>query len=153
MRAWQLLVAAMYCPAVVPRVASASVSRSNWRSLRQRADFLRVQNTGQKWVTPSFVLLALRPSGSPATDSLPAFGITVTKKATKALGGAVVRNRIRRRLRAAIDHVVPQFHLSGWELALMARSESMDKEFTLLVKDLSWAIKRLGAEPVVIHEG
>ena len=135
MPAWQPSVAATFWPVVVPKAANASVSRCNWQPLRQRADFLRLQQTGRKWVTPAFVVRCVR------TDSqdLPQFGLTVTKK----IGNAVIRNRIRRRLRPVLDRMVEQTPLNGWQIVLIARAEAATLDADKLLRDLHWAIKRL----------
>ena len=75
----------------------------------------------------------------PVDIKRPQVGLTVTKK----LGGAVIRNRIRRRLRAAIDEV----DLPLWQISLIARSEAETCDFTELVKNLKWALKRLDQKP------
>ncbi len=122
-------------PAAALKAASASVSLQtrNWDSLRQRADFLRLQEQGQKWVTPVFIVYA-----KPAEVKRPQVGLTVTKK----LGGAVIRNRIRRRLRAAADKV----ELPLWQISLIARSEALNCDFNELTKNLQWALKRLAVK-------
>lgn len=58
--------------------------------LRNRFEFLRVQNTGFKVSSHDFIALALE-NHTPVTR----LGLTVSKK----VGNAVVRNRIRRHLR------------------------------------------------------
>ena len=69
-------------------------------TLKKRAEFLRLRG-GARWATPSCVV-ETKPAADPgATARGPRFGFTVTKK----LGNAVVRNRIRRRLRAALSAV------------------------------------------------
>jgi ribonuclease P protein component len=60
--------------------------------LRRRAEFLKVQETGQKFPSEAFLALVL-PNGRP--DGETRLGVTVSTK----VGNAVVRNRIRRRLR------------------------------------------------------
>ena len=126
----------MSCPAVAPKAASASASRcKNWRPLRLRSQFLHLQAKGHTWVTPCFVLQALRGD----TDLPPHFGLTVTKK----MGGAVVRNRIRRRLRSVIDACPALPVHRGWQFVLIARAPSLTTEFTQLQRDLAWAIKRV----------
>jgi ribonuclease P protein component len=57
------------------------------RRLRKRADFLRVQREGRPIRTAHFILLVAKGVAGPAR-----FGVVATKK----LGGAVVRNRIKR---------------------------------------------------------
>jgi ribonuclease P protein component len=60
------------------------------RRLRRRADFLRVQSEGRRISTPHFtVLVAAQPGPRPGPARL---GIVATRK----LGGAVQRNRVKR---------------------------------------------------------
>ena len=63
--------------------------------LRRRADFKAVAG-GRRISRRGFVLQALRAAGDEARPAR--VGFTVTRK----IGNAVVRNRIRRRLRAAV---------------------------------------------------
>ncbi len=128
-------MAVTFWPAAVPKAANVFVSRCNWQPLRQRADFLRLQQTGQKWVTPAFVVRCAYTD----SQSAPQFGLTVTKK----IGNAVVRNRIRRRLRPVLDRLVEQTPLNGWQIVLIARSEAETLEADKLLRDVQWAIKRL----------
>ena len=64
-----------------------------YQSLRRRSDFARVQRRGKRQVGPLFVLLATEARDGSRV------GITVTK----AIGNAVVRNRLRRRVKAILD--------------------------------------------------
>jgi ribonuclease P protein component len=108
-----------------------------WTSLRQRADFLKLQSTGQKWITPAFVVQILAETDS--ADPV-AIGFTATKK----LGGAVVRNRCKRRLRAACDIAINNYKTSGIKLVLIARTDTLTRDFVQLTKDLEWALRKLG---------
>lgn len=118
------------------KAVNACASLRNWQSLRHRADFLRLQKNGQKWITPAFVIqLSFRNDSSLP----PEIGFTATKK----LGNAVIRNRCRRRLRAMCDNVVSQFTMQGVQAVIIARSESETTDFEKLSKDLRWALRRL----------
>jgi ribonuclease P protein component len=64
-----------------------------YASLRRRGDFARVQRRGARRVGPAFVVL------STAGRDVSRVGITVAK----TVGNAVVRNRIRRRVKAILD--------------------------------------------------
>jgi ribonuclease P protein component len=58
--------------------------------LRRRHEFVSLQRDGQRRHTPHLVLIR-----RPATGSLSRLGVTVSKR----VGGAVVRNRVKRLLR------------------------------------------------------
>ena len=68
----------------------------------------------------SYLVLYARPNRS-ATNRV---GITVSKK----LGGAVVRNRVRRRLREVYRLHETQFS-PGWDIVVVARSRCIDAPF------------------------
>ena len=112
-------------------------SIQNTPGLRKRAEFLRVQSTGKKWVSTSVIVMA---APAPAPGGAVTFGLTVTKKLNKS---AVVRNRIRRRLRAAAYDVLPAKAKTGVDYVLIGRTESEHIPYDKLCTDLSWCLKRL----------
>lgn len=103
--------------------------------LTKRAEFLKVQTHGKKWVAPGLIVMA---APSQATEIR--FGLTVTKKLSKS---AVVRNRIRRRLRAAAYDILPDKALKGTDYVLIGRPESLNIDYEKLCSDLRWCLKRL----------
>lgn len=130
-----------------PPVTPARIAESRDRPverLKRRGDFLRVAGYGRKWVTPGFILQAApRPrtghGGEPGVRPPARVGFTVSRK----VGKAVVRNRARRRLRAAADLVFPQAAHPGWDFVLIGRRETNDRVFAALVRDLNTALERL----------
>ncbi len=107
-------------------------------SLKKRGDFLRVQSTGQKWVTPTLII-QMAPS-SMTDPTMVRYGLTVTKKIYKK---AVDRNRVKRRLRPIIQSVSLDLHLHGVDIVFIARAAALDAPYEALQKDLRWAVKRL----------
>lgn len=104
-------------------------------SLKRREDFLRLRG-GVRWSTGAFVIETKR-RGECCDDkdraaAGPRFGFTVTKK----LGGAVVRNRIRRRLKEALRCLEPDAALPGHDYVLIARAGASDWSFERLKQDL-----------------
>jgi ribonuclease P protein component len=104
-------------------------------SLKRREDFLRLRG-GVRWSTGAFVIETKRrgehPGANGRVEAGPRFGFTVTKK----LGGAVVRNRIRRRLKEALRSLEPAVALPGQDYVLIARSRASDATFEQLKQDL-----------------
>jgi ribonuclease P protein component len=104
-------------------------------TLRKRADFVAA-NRGKRAATPGFVLLVRdRKDADPAIR----VGFTVTKK----IGGAVVRNRMKRRFRALAREVVPAQGFIGADHVMVGRSGGIERDFALLRSDLSAALDRL----------
>jgi ribonuclease P protein component len=106
--------------------------------LKRRAEFLRVAGSRQKSVTPSLVLQAA-PSPDPATQAT-RIGFTASRK----VGIAVVRNRARRRLKAAVAATMPLHAAAGHDYVLIARAETVRRPYADLVGDLESGLKRLG---------
>lgn len=110
----------------------------NLVTLKKRAEFLRVRG-GARWATPACVVEA-KPAaeGSPA-DQPARFGFTVTKK----LGKANVRNRIRRRLKAAAAGLAGTKARPGTDYVLIAREAAYTLPFAEIVKHLDQALQRV----------
>jgi len=66
-------------------------------------------------------------------------GFTVTKK----IGGAVVRNRMKRRFRALAREVVPARGLAGADHVMIGRAKGIERDFSLLKTELVGALDRL----------
>jgi len=112
--------------------------RSPVGGLTRRPEFLRVAAKGRKSVTPGLILQAYR---QPADADALRVGFTASRR----VGGAVQRNRARRRLRAAVAAVMPQHAKRGHDYVVIARTESLRRPFGALVHDLETALRRLGA--------
>ena len=96
--------------------------------------------------TASFLIEAKARQKESAAGPEARFGFTVTKK----LGGAVQRNRIRRRIKAAITEVKDPLELAGFDYVVVARSAAFDRTFALIREDAVKAltqIQKLAAAP------
>lgn len=104
--------------------------------LKKRPEFLSVNAAQTKWVSDTVIVQA-KPAQTPETFR---FGVTATKKT----GNAVIRNRIKRRLRAAIDELARDHNFNGFDIVLVGRVQTAECDWDKLVKDLRWCLKRLG---------
>jgi ribonuclease P protein component len=66
-------------------------------------------------------------------------GFTVTKK----IGGAVVRNRMKRRFRALAREIVPMKGFSGADHVMIGRAHGIERNFETLRSELAGALDRL----------
>jgi ribonuclease P protein component len=103
--------------------------------LTRRSEFLRVAGKGQKVARPGVLLQALPGTGAP---------LRVGFTATRRLGGAVMRNRAKRRLREAARLLLGQTRPAGWDLVLIAREATAKRRFATLVGDLRGALRQAG---------
>lgn len=87
---------------------------------------------------PGLVLQARRRDDQGGAQRV---GFTASRK----VGGAVVRNRAKRRLRAAAEQVIPAHGKTGYDYVLIARGGTANRPFPALLADLEAALKRVGA--------
>jgi ribonuclease P protein component len=89
---------------------------------------------------PGFVLQA---APVPADMSLPSIrvGFTVSRK----VGNAVVRNRVRRRLREAARMVIPGRARPDLDYVLVGRQAAVARDFAAIREELLEALRRLKA--------
>ena len=74
-------------------------------------------------------------------DGDPSVGVGFT--ATRKIGGAVVRNRAKRRLREAARALLPRLGTPGADYVLIARMGTADRDWTRLLDDVTSALTRL----------
>jgi len=88
---------------------------------------------------PGFVLQAAPvPTDPPPVARV---GFTVSKK----VGNAVVRNRVRRRLREIAGQVIPEHARADLDYVLIGRHAAIERDFALMRRDLVEALGRLKA--------
>lgn len=100
--------------------------------LKKRAEFLAVAGRGRKQARGSLLVQALPHDGALR------LGFTATKK----LGNAVVRNRAKRRMRAAARAELAG--ATGHDVVLVAREAIRENSFSDLRADLRAALDKLG---------
>lgn len=103
-------------------------------SLKKNHEFLRLYNKGKSASSPLLILYCRR-NGKRMTR----LGITVGKK----VGKAVVRNKLRRRLRECY-RINEDLFARGWDIVVVARAKSRDASFAELCSDFLALSSRLG---------
>jgi ribonuclease P protein component len=106
--------------------------------LKKRPEFLAVAAAARKCVTTSVVVQA-RPAAADTPSGAPArFGFTATRK----IGGSVVRNRARRRIKAAAALLGPAHAKPGVDYVFVARAAVLTRPWTKLLQDVEQGIAR-----------
>jgi ribonuclease P protein component len=103
--------------------------------IKTRADFLRAQR-GRRQSASGLGLEVCTSSETPELSRAARFGVTASRK----VGGAVSRNRAKRRLRAVATAVLPLSGRAGHDYVLIARVATLSRSFPALLGDLSTAI-------------
>ena len=106
--------------------------------LKKRSEFLAAAR-GVRLSRRGFVLQAIRRTPE---DKVPArVGFTVTKK----VGNAVIRNRVKRRLREVARLLGPEHLQSGWDYVLIGRQGALHLPFDSLCADFKGCVRDLAA--------
>ena len=127
--------------------------------LKQRQQFSAVYQLGIKRTTPHLTLRALSPQGSAkkkaelstlvALEDTPPtqIGISVSQKVSKR---AVVRNRIKRQIRSALRHFLPQL-TPGWQLVIVVKPSAIQCDYEDFLRELEQLL--MNAEVLNGHQG
>ena len=102
-------------------------------SLKENGVFRRLYHRGSS-AGSRYLVVYCRRNGA----QISRLGFTVSTK----LGHAVVRNRVRRRLREIYRGLEPELK-PGYDIVVVARSASVDAEFTLLERNLRHLCEKL----------
>ena len=73
--------------------------------------------------------------------------------ATKRIGGAVERNRAKRRMREAARALLPDFGAPGVDYVIIARGGVLTRPWPRLLDDVKTALLRLAADRAATHIG
>lgn len=108
------------------------------------AEYRRIYQEGTKWVGPLFAAFCRRAEEGAAAR----VGYTTPR----ALGPAVTRNRIKRRLREAVRMQLPALGAGerpgpGWEIVFNPRRAVLEAEFTQLSSEVTRLFETLRRRP------
>jgi ribonuclease P protein component len=102
--------------------------------LTRRAEFVRVAKGPRHAAASCVVQARARPDGAGVR-----FGVTATRKT----GGAVVRNRAKRRLREVARQLLPRLGQPGVDYVFIARQQTATAPWGSLLDDVEKALIRL----------
>ncbi len=109
--------------------------------LKKRREFLRIQGAGTKHHLRHFLVFVVPPASRPngeSTASPTRLGVTVTRK----VGGAVVRNRIKRYVREAFRRKRGSF-TPGYDMVWVAKQSAASVGYA----EVMAAMDALGKRP------
>ena len=121
------------------------------RRLRKRPDFLAASQ-GRRFHTERLTAQGRLRDPGETRDGAPAAGLYVGFTITKRVGHATERNRIRRRLRRAVEIATQTGSASAADVVVIARRPALDTGFETLVNDLRKALSVV-TKPRAIRQG
>ena len=119
-------------------MSGSSASSLKIERITKRPDFLRA-NAGKKYAGATTIIRAI--ASAETKPNACRVGFTVSG----ACGNAVIRNRIKRRLRAAVAKLWPQEAQAGFDYVLIGKAGADKAEYKDIIEELGKALRKLHA--------
>ena len=138
------------------RQGGGKLRRTRLARMKTRAEFQILTASPNKYFTPGLVIQAA-PCRHKSTPSMPVLSpandtaqeIKIKGKlgftASRKVGNAVMRNRAKRRMRAASDIVMSGRVRQDWDFVLVARQATATRPWADLLADLEMGLRKLRA--------
>ncbi len=109
--------------------------------LKRRRDFQTVYQQGIRRSSPNLILRAFPvPLTSELLPSPTLIGISISQKVSKK---AVIRNRIKRQIRAVIRELLPQIK-DGWLVVIVVKSSAVECNYEHFLQELKQLFSKAG---------
>lgn len=113
-------------------------------TIKKRYDFLRIGKENLRFHSKTALILASKTPEqylkNPRTNEISdvcRIGYTVSK----AIGNAVIRNKVKRRYRAAFKELFTKYALNHYDYVLIAKKDAAKEEYKKLHDDLKFCLK------------
>ena len=104
--------------------------------LQKRPEFLAVAAANKKFVTTGFILQCGAPFNEERNSKI---GYTASRR----VGGAVDRNRVKRKMREVARLVLAKKISGGRDYVMVGRKSAIKRPFALLVKDAEKVVAKM----------
>jgi ribonuclease P protein component len=106
------------------------------QTLKKRKEFLRIAARCHKFMMPAFIL-QVADNPQPENDYV-RIGFTASKR----VGGAVERNRAKRRLRALVREIFPSGADKHFDYVLIAKTYCLTRNYEKMRNELKSVLER-----------
>ena len=104
--------------------------------IKSRKDFIRIQRNGKKVVSSCLIIQHLK---SIDDENATRCGSSASKK----VGGAVLRNKAKRRMRSLVNELKNIFKPHGHDYVLIARKQVLNQDYNKIKDELINSIRTL----------
>lgn len=104
-------------------------------SLKKNKEFKKVYENGKSYATRNLVIYCLNYEKGNKNR----YGLSVSKK----IGNAVVRNKLKRRLREIINDFEKEKDFTGYDIIFIARKPVINLDYHRLKKDVKKLYKKM----------
>jgi len=106
------------------------------KTIKKRIDFIKVSKEGRRFFAKGFILQKYKRTVGLEKDTI-RIGFTITKK----IGGAVIRNKIKRRFRTIIREIFTKYLKKNYDYVIIANKKSLIMDYKELKSDVIKTVK------------